>query len=116
MKTNELRTGNYYLAFGVDLKQVETLTKDKILIDFTPIQLTEEWLLNFGFYKCVLFDTFLYIRNTNFHISFYNNIYQLNYKESPKSQWIPVCKDLKYIHQLQNLYFVLTGKELKLRK
>ena len=51
MESTELRIGNYYLSFGVDLKQVEELTKDKMLIDFHPIPLNKEWLIKFGFEK-----------------------------------------------------------------
>ena len=105
MKASELRIGNYYLSFGVDLKQVETLHKDKILIDFTPIPLTEEWLLKFGF-------------------EYYDTV-------KPKGYWLNgVCIEkidsmliefkngigLKHVHQLQNLYFALTNKELTLKQ
>lgn len=115
MKSNELRIGNYYLSFGVDLKQVETLHKDKILIDFTPIPLTEEWLLKFGFIHSKLFDCDLFTSSWNFHISVLSGEYQLNYKESAKSQWIPLIK-IKHVHTLQNLYFALTNEELTLKK
>ena len=64
-----------------------------------PIPLTEEWLLKFGYIK---------IGN--------------NYLIQGHSIWI--CNDLfmcdkngmilKHVHQLQNLYFALTNKELNL--
>jgi hypothetical protein len=118
MKANELRIGNWIQ----DGNEFEQITIDHLnclnsgRCEYDPIPLTEEWLLNFGFEKTHLFDTVLYISNTNFHISFNNSIYQLNYKENPKSQWFPVCKDLRYIHQLQNIYFALTGEELTIKQ
>jgi hypothetical protein len=114
MKAQELRIGNYYLAFGVDLKQVETLTKDKILIDFTPIQLTEEWLLNFGFTQCE--NNYWYEKEiTNLRIKVSCNLsgmFCIEYKDD-----IVTIKDCCYnVHNLQNLYFVLTGEELVVKE
>jgi hypothetical protein len=101
--------GNYYLSFGVDLKQVETLTKDKILIDFTPIPLTEEWLFKFGFENIDTNDdggdNYWYLSKTDFMLDRFFQSFTMN-----------TSFDLEYVHQLQNLYFALTNEELKLRK
>lgn len=110
MKSSELRIGNYYLSFGVDLKQVEKLHKDKILIDFHPIPLTEEWLLKFGFELINESPINYKIYALNF-ISF-NVIKDFKpnlYKAEVYSVTYPI---IKYVHQLQNLYFALTGEEL----
>lgn len=48
IQANELRIGNWYLSYGVDYEQVEQITKGKVLIDFTPIPLTEDILLQCG--------------------------------------------------------------------
>lgn len=69
-----------------------------------PIPLTEEWLINFGYCKVP------------------NN--QINYFIKGHLIWLPndlfICDKngivLKYVHQLQNLYFALTGKELTHQK
>jgi hypothetical protein len=114
MTANELRIGNYYLAFGVELKQVETLTKDKILIDFTPIQLTEEWLLKFGFTQC---ENYLWyekkIPNLNIMVSCnLNGRFCIEHKDN-----IVTIIDCCYnVHNLQNLYFALTGEELTFKQ
>jgi hypothetical protein len=108
MKSNELRINNYYLAFGVDLKQVETLTKDKILIDFTPIPLTEEWLLKFGFYKNI--DTELFEKG-GFQIEI--SVLKCLFYLPEFGDW---HKEIEYVHQLQNLWFALTGEELTITK
>ena len=104
MKATELRIGNYYLAFGVDLKQVETLTKDKILIDFTPIPLTEEWLLKLGFYKYKGNNSDCFLNGFETAC----NMTMLFWKGNQ-------IKNIKYVHQLQNLYFALTGEELTIK-
>lgn len=67
---------------------------------FKPIPLTEEWLLMFGFNGWDIGHYTLALTNGNFfHID----------NESP------IARNVKYVHQLQNLYFALTGEELKLK-
>lgn len=109
MKSNELRIGNYYLSFGVDLKQVETLHKDKILIDFTPIPLTEEWLLKFGFEKRMF--------------GWWSSVLFLRIDENEKCFWFDWSStneskgtELFFVHQIQNLFFALTNEELTIKK
>lgn len=111
MKSSELRIGNYYLSFGVDLKRVERLEKDKEIIDFHPIKLNEEWLLNLGF------NSFAFNGYEKFTLGGYS--FRLN-KEKRKFKhrlWFTFFDEMeiKYVHQLQNLYFSLTGEELKLK-
>lgn len=105
MRVNELRIGNYYLSFGVDLKQVEILHKDKNLIDFTPITLNEEWLLNFGFIE--IHENNWQDFETEVMIDLFNETVSI-ISAMPWKQ----LKHIKYVHQLQNLYFALTGEEL----
>jgi len=78
--------------------------------DLTPIPITEEWLLKFGFVltKHELSNDFFYcIKNEgkNISILLYEN-----------KLYLSSLTPLKHIHQLQNLYFALTGTELTLKK
>jgi len=126
MKAQELRIGNYYLSFGIDLKQVETLSKDKVLIDFNPIPLTEEWLVKFGFKpfnfsnkekgfiiehkdwsKSIYVRTFAEPNITGFFTVF--NRSECHWEE------IQFIAKVTNVHQLQNLYFALTGEELEMK-
>ena len=70
--------------------------------DIQPIPLTEEWLEKFGFKvhneKAYLLQNYTVDLNGNFWI--------INHKLSG---------NIKYAHQLQNLYFSLTGKELEIK-
>jgi hypothetical protein len=72
---------------------VEQITK--------PIPLTEEWLVKFGLFK----KGDCFIINHNFKIDFMGCVYC-------KSDFIGV--KCHHLHQLQNLYFALTGKELEI--
>jgi hypothetical protein len=109
MKANELRIGNYLQNFAGDIAQVIHLTKDKTILE-SAIPLTEEWLLKFEFVKV----------STNYErdwLLLWGNIktgtidFVLNEPHSYKRHITP----LKYVHQLQNLYFALTGEELTIR-
>lgn len=112
MKSSEVRIGNYYLEFGVELKQVEFLRKDTVIIDFNPIPLTEEWLLKFGFellcrkstngFKNTIFS----MRNPSWSLMELDKGYGVNFWQG---------NNLLYVHQLQNLYFALTGEELTIK-
>jgi hypothetical protein len=82
-------------------KEKEMLYKTPIN-QIKPIPLTEEWLLKFGFKKKVgnRFESDLLSQD----IYFGNGYYIAN-----------VLPELKHVHQLQNLYFVLTGEELQIK-
>lgn len=71
-----------------------------------PIEITEEWLLKFGFVS---------------------NPYQDRYEKSPiyiecnktrgeTELWIDGMPHIKYVHQLQNLWLAVTGEQLCLTK
>ncbi len=122
MDARELRIGNFVklnekeftiiheiLEVGMTCKTKSLGQKDYYEIeDLTPIPLTEEWLLKFGFdlnsdhfigevwgiegnnyYFCISCKSYTFV-----HSSFNTRI--------------------EYVHQLQNLYHALTGKELEI--
>ncbi|MGC4130233.1 MAG: hypothetical protein QM564_11920 [Bergeyella sp.] len=78
--------------------------------DFQGIPLSEERLLKFGFQYSDLktIRNGYYLRVNNSDIAFYDDevIYYLG---QPFSQ-------IKYVHQLQNFYHCLCGKELEFKK
>jgi hypothetical protein len=70
-----------------------------------PIPLTEEWLLKFGFVYHDDDGIITYSRDNivifqRYRLDFYFEL--SNYKDA----------ELEYVHQLQNLYYALTGEEL----
>ena len=92
---------------------------------FEPIPLTEEWLLKFGF-KCV------HIKNIHYTVNDPNGVaelHKISIFPTVNNQWhiafsdelngykdyIPTTK-ISHVHQLQNLYFALTGEELTIKK
>ena len=122
MEASELRIGNYYAIAendGIKYKQIKYLVEsesdffsngDNITQAAKPIPLTEEWLLKFGFEKIggYLWDCKKLGENR-----FLNNPFSPTHFEVrgfiPKSH-------IQYVHQLQNLYFALTGEELTIKR
>jgi hypothetical protein len=109
MKASELRIGNI-VRYGANNRVLDAelfLQLLKYTTPFDPIPLTEERLLKFGFEHE---DDYLELQ-INEHLSIIyvgylalmidGVIIQVNNTNSDK------------VHQLQNLYFALTGEELK---
>ncbi|MBT12080.1 MAG: hypothetical protein CMI02_08595 [Oceanospirillaceae bacterium] len=89
-----------------------------------PVQLTEQWLIDFGFEKYTWCDdcAFIKINRTFLFVRKFKGkwICQFRYIKKDKNGYycgsnqrdvLPKGK-LKDVHQIQNLYFALTGKEL----
>lgn len=74
------------------------------LKNIIPVPLTEEWLLKFGFEESQVYEEFYEYRKGGHRIQTEGiNFIWMGYGDGV---------ELKYIHQLQNLFFSLTGKEL----
>ena len=77
------------------------------LEECSPIPLTEEWLLEFGFER----------RGLYYHFPGHD-IFKLDQYKNKNSWWLRYyteeidCTRLNYVNQLQNLYFALTGQDL----
>jgi hypothetical protein len=92
-----------------------------------PIELTEEWLLRFGFEKIEYSDE-RYGFGTEYHLKVNEDIF-FNYsddfsmgifrnKESIKDEHgvLPEWEVTKYVNGLQNLYYSLIGEEIILKE
>jgi hypothetical protein len=121
MKAEELRIGNLVLIpYNKSNKQegFYEATISKIgdfgsyikPEDYEPILLTEEWLLKFGFEWKQIKDLSSYTlpKLELYHYSSNNNKIFFEYADGEV--------ELKYVHQLQNLYWVLCGEELTIKE
>ena len=112
MDAKELRIGNYIL-FGVINEPIKITggidEKNTTIQMAKPIPLTEEWLLKFGFVKDGDSDTY------NLCTEEYNEMCIEGYLQSEMNV-MDINVTLKHVHQLQNLYFALTGKELTIKQ
>ena len=115
MKLNEIRLGNKILHEGkiytVDAKMMYAFFSGKIDYDidnFEPIPLTEEWLIEkMKFHKQ---NNQIYSIGLKLFISWWNT----NSIEIDINGEVLII-NCKYVHELQNIYFALTGEELELK-
>ena len=79
--------------------------------DLLPIPLTEEWLLSAGFEG----DVFNGYMNTKMRVGFIttDEYFEMEWLCSGHADW--QIATIKTVHQLQNLYFALTGEELEFK-
>lgn len=83
-------------------------------VDFQPIPLTKEWLLKFGFEKKVE-GAYIYKGSEEcyYGVLFGEKIYFTIFEDYTFIDRYEV-RSIRYIHQLQNLYFALTDEELRI--
>jgi len=114
MRANELRIKNWVRRRESDTNiQIEQyLLCNAELCKYQPIPLIEEWLLKFGFaerHGDKNFSAWWIGMNPVTHDWLFN-IKQ--FKDENKFFFQNGFHTIKYVHQLQNLYFALTGEEL----
>ena len=114
MISSELRIGNivqsvYNDTFGISQETLCDFANG--YVNLKPITLTEEWLKKFGFDFSVdtwylngvaIWETECCGAKGNEEIGFFYELRDVGMMDM----------NIKYVHQLQNLYFALTGKEL----
>lgn len=127
MKAHELRIGNWVMDRGYKEWQIDHWeTRNKVAsnntttmcngimiethplteyVDFLkPIPLTEEWLLKLGFEKKDNYGNYEYLLDG--YSYFRGSFYISDCDECGESV------EINFVHELQNLYFALTKKEL----
>ena len=122
MKATELRVGNWINIYDDYNSKVTGLTNTGkiwfvdnptntecafVVNKIEPIPLTEEWLVRFGFENE---GNYFDIDINGYSLSIFN-LCEYSITDTTHEQtdmWIAI----KHVHQLQNLYFALTNKEL----
>ena len=122
IRVTDFRIGNIILQGG-NITIIDSLersindwerTNHKRTMDTEPIPLTEKWLLEFGF---ILYSTGSLCKHLNNDDSYlaidlkYGNGVWLNINQEGIENSIKLSH-IKYVHELQNLFFALTGVEL----
>jgi len=122
INAKELRIGNFVI--NANKKNVKTenvkFTGYSKLTDwyrineigdsfYDPILLTEEILHKCSFGKVGFYDNVYHLNNFRIYLDKSKNTFLLKYEEGNNNLEIEVIS----LHQLQNLYFILTNKELE---
>lgn len=126
MKANELRLGNLVNHENSDYDQPSEIVKvdlgileyiqengdakEKYLM-YHPIPLTEEWLIKFGFEKRFVDEES--IRAWVYELKEFKLV-GMGFSNSEMS-FTFMTRKIKSVHQLQDLYFALTGEELTIK-
>jgi hypothetical protein len=125
IKANELRIGNWIADFEAGgVFQIEEICKvgNQYNVSYRngsiicavdvldPIPITEDWLLKLGFEKTMTW-TYTIDLLGSLKLVYYlgEKGWSLGFKNYSD------FSNLKYLHELQNLYFALTGKELEMK-
>lgn len=127
MKAAELRIGNFVNLYGDECRiqtvgmwvHTDTTVDEAPIESVKPIPLTEEWLLKFGFKKPLDWHSWRLTLDNSNEDQFKSSL-QLGFTGCG---YVQVCRsginayDVKceFVHQLQNLYFALTGEELTIK-
>ena len=125
MRTTDLRIGNFIQDQFGDIITVDGLDDmDVFSCDcgdipvhaVQPIPLTEQWLLDFWFNQSIEGQWYVYF--DEMCLTIYEDlpqyIVEIHDMEMDKSSIF--LMSIKYVHQLQNLYFALTQEELILKE
>lgn len=121
MDAKELRLGNY-VNVGDKLAVVFSIQEDGcfvqrvegVLDDFlgnhmlSPVRITNDWLLKFGF------SVNLELHADEFMLYFYKGRIVIKAYTSDDNEG-GISTGIECVHELQNLYNALTGRELKIK-
>ena len=119
MKSTELRIGNYVFDNLGGILEIKGVSMESDLSHIKGIPLTDEWFTKFRFYIdgeywCRgIYDYKFCFRYRDWakNWSFYQ---EYTDSPNPKDDGIkyPISFDIKYVHQLQNLWFALLHSEI----
>lgn len=125
MKPTELRIGNLVMYNG-EVVKVKHITKHKIgyhtipdetimnyarLCEIEPIPITEELLLKIGFIKRIYSDKIFAYGEGMLSTVYFIESTMIDIETEDNGATI-LCK---HLHQLQNAYHLVTGKELEIK-
>lgn len=129
MEAKDLRIGNI-LAFNETIngvvydlgeKNIGIILTNNIYRDnkeqFKPIELTEDWLLKLGFEIDHKIKGSYHYKFFRYHTQrpYSDDDFLLVTEQYYLERELIVSGGLNYVHQLQNLFFALTGEELELK-
>ncbi len=125
VSASDLRIGNMVFIDNDTIISIDGISEDELHSlngydhpsRFKPIPISEEILLHVGFDKKLNGKVIPYDINDIYRIYSDKNIYEFWVLDADYEE-IAYCKLCKitYLHQLQNLYFALTGTELDTSK
>jgi hypothetical protein len=135
MEAKDLRIGNYFnakkprhnekyvIVESIDFYEINSSFRPYKIDDIEPIPLTDEWLVKFGLIKKYLENPFeesgFELKEDGTKFYWWADGGTFNIEINPNGEvWFELYSHynhIKYVHQLQNLYYSLTGEELVIK-
>lgn len=125
MKINELRVGNWFYRYCCNDQVMEVRAGGVIGLDrnrgiislneMQPIPLTKEFFDKNGFINQAPRNEVLYYRSEDMRMQVYENYLGWVVNIDDEKFTMVFSNNLKYVHELQNAYYVSTGKELEIK-
>lgn len=121
MENRSLRIGNYVINNSRNSFKIEDGEDIDNSEYFNPIDLTEDILFNCGFSKNVgYYIMFGRYKDKTLELAYNNDTSETQYYVYVRglldNEFVQLRHDLKYLHELQNLYFAIIGNELSVKK
>lgn len=112
MEAKDLRIGNLISSKMSGILTIESMPNNIDMSRYEPIPLTEYWIKKLGF--------FCYGKKRSWYDIIISKGYEMSINTDGKisigqnGNWTTLnfINKMEYVHQLQNIYFVLTGEEL----
>jgi hypothetical protein len=119
----DLRIGNYLLDKNKKIVKVKSIEPIRMMVnhpdkvnlftqypkDLKPIKITKEWLKALGFNNRYMDDRYDIFIGYSLVIYFH----EIQTKSKVKKYAIAYLPNIKYVHQIQNYYYALCRKEIK---
>lgn len=130
MKASELRIGNWVFnqytrkpqqTYPMMIAQIASLEKEGKEVMMQGVKITADWLLSFGFERDLKYSYILKKQLFDRHhfLIYDQNVFQFRMiamsQGLEETFYLGSRTEPRYIHQLQNLYFALTGEELVIK-
>jgi hypothetical protein len=114
LDSHEIRLGNTYkIEMGdgtyisdlINLEDLRDLLDDELDDFYQAMEISKKWLIKLGFEYNEFEDLY---QKDGFDVDIEDGVY-CHFYLNEYGDWY---KDIDYVHQLENLYFALTGEEL----
>lgn len=126
----ELRPGNYLQGKPISIPKMGWhgdgttritsygiyMLEENTELDYNPIPLTEEWLIKFGFRQDFTYKYRWAIGTFVIHLMMVDSENEKLAYHLALDYGQMLRKPIFSVHQLQNLYYSLTGKELEIKQ
>lgn len=108
------RSRNGVVETSVNL-ECERETYSQFMEYIKPVALTEQWLLDLGFNQIIEKQWYLHFHDVCLTLYEDSEQYMVQIHDMEIDESSIFLKSIQYVHQLQNIFFILSGKEIDIK-